>query len=59
MSEHAQPVAVTVFDRPLTAVAPAQRWVSNTRPTHLAPRLRHGHQVLALHVLNTCLYLGF
>ena len=59
MSEHAQPVAVTVFDRPLTAVAPTKSWVSDTRLTHLAPRLRHKHQVLELHVLNTCLYLGF
>ncbi len=59
MSEHAQPIAVTVFDRPLTTVASTQRWFSHTHPTHLTPRLRHEHQVLALHVLHTCLYLGF
>ena len=59
MGEHAQPIAVTVFDRPLTTVAPTQRWVSHTRPMHLTPRLRHEHQVLALHARNMCLYLGF
>ena len=59
MSEQAQPVAVTVFDRPLTAVAPHPALGQRYAPTHLTPRLRREHQALALHVFNTCLYLGF